>query len=139
MGFFSRLFGGSGSGRDEVRAPGDDYATPAAAIEHLLARHAAQADTWVTLTAEADDGSEVVIQVAEESINLLQTALDLPAFLEELGLTALAAHAREQHDGDDPTLWRLEGASREELTAVVDHLFAAQLGRGYRLTGWIER
>lgn len=144
MGFLGRLF--RQPPREEARAPSERFATTAEALAHLLDRHAALSDTWLTLIGESRVGTEVTIQVADDSINFLTTEVDLPAFLESLGLTALATTAgtsnrdRVGHE-HDRTLWALDGATPDELVVVVDALFAQHFGLGadYRLTGWIER
>lgn len=144
MGLLSRLF--ARPNRHEVRAPSEQFPATSDAITHLLAVHAREPDSWLTLIGESRVGTEVTIQVADDSINFLTTEVDLPTFLESLGLTALATTAgtsnrdRVGHE-HDRTLWALDGATPDELVVVVDALFAQHFGLGadYRLTGWIER
>lgn len=144
MGLLSRLFGTPN--RYEVHAPSDRFAAQAEAITHLLAIHATIPESWITLVGESDAGSELVLQIADESINFLSTEVDLPVFLDSLGLTELAmtagASTRERvRKQSDPSLWTLDGVTPEELVAVTDALFVQHfgLGPGYRLTGWIEQ
>ena len=144
MGFLRRLF--QQSPREEARAPSERFATTGDAIAHLLEHHARDPGSWLTLIGESRVGTETTIQVANDSINFLTTEVDLPAFLESLGLTALATTAgaanRERVESEhDRSLWALDGATPDELVVVVDALFAQHFGLGadYRLTGWLER
>lgn len=144
MGLLSRLFGTPD--RHEVRAPGEQLPTTADAIARLLEHHARDPDSWLTLIGESRVGTEVTIQIADDSINFLTTEVDLPTFLESLGLTALATTAgasdRDRVEREhDRSLWALHGATPDELVVVVDALFAQHFGLGadYRLTGWLER
>lgn len=144
MNFFRQLFGNRD--RHEARAPSEQCPTTAGAIARLLEHHARDPDSWLTLIGESRVGTEVTIQVADDSINFLTTEVDLPTFLESLGLTALATTAgasdRDRVEREhDRSLWALHGATSDELVVVVDALFAQHFGLGadYRLTGWLER
>ena len=144
MGFLRRLF--KQPPREEASAPSERFPTTAGAISHLVDLHTSSSDSWITLVGESRVGTEVTIQVADDSINFLTTEVDLPAFLESLGLTALATTAgtsnrdRVGHE-HDRTLWAIDGATPDELVVVVDALFAQHFGLGadYRLTGCLER
>ena len=139
MKFLSGLFGRAP--RQEARAPSEQFPAATDALAHLLDLHAMTPDSWITLIGESRVGTETTIQLAEDSVNLLTTEVDLPAFMESLGLTALADSTRTG-GGPRPdfTLWTINAATREELIVLADALLAQHFGLGadYTLTGWVE-
>lgn len=139
MGFLSRLFGTPE--RQQTSAPSEGFPTTTDAIAHLIELDASTPNAWLTLVGESAGGTEVVIQVAEDSVNFLTTEVDLPGFLDGLGLTVLADATRAAGSRrPDMTLWKIESATKEELVTVIDALFVQHfaLGPSYRLTGWLD-
>lgn len=145
MGFLSRLFkpkplpiteAASGA-LPTAEAPSAAFATPTDAIAYLVEAQRAHDGAWVTLDAEAG-GRQASLQIADANINLLLDGADLTAVLAAAGRPDLAA--RIAMNGADATLWKLEGATPQEMAVAVDEIFARhfELGRPYRLRGEVE-
>jgi hypothetical protein len=127
---FKDWFKKSASSGASAAGPSPEHATARDAIRALLDVDAAAGDDGMWLTFEAEGaGKKATLEVSGKSVNVLTTEVDLPALLDGLGLTTLAACVRAEGT-EDRTCWLVPDASAEELAAIVDEGFVSALGLG---------
>lgn len=122
LGFFRKNVG--------FRSPSPEYPTIHEAVLAAVTRHAqacgAAAGGWVTIEGRPAGGAPVVVQVAGDRLNLLLEEADVAAVLRDSGLTALAGVCGLVESG----LWRLAGASPEEMAAAACLVLERCFGMG---------